>query len=214
MKVLAFDTSSMRLAVGIALDGVLLASCEAESSKHSESLVSSIQACCVKADVRIKDIDLFACALGPGSFMGLRIGMATAKGFSLALDKPWVGVPILDAIAFSYASSNLVIPLLDARKNRLYAALYDRGSRVSEYLDISADRLLSLLDGDNNVTFVGPDADLMEDYCLERSGFSIEKHNPQSTVLQMAILAERILVTQGPGRDDDSPLYLREPEIG
>jgi tRNA threonylcarbamoyladenosine biosynthesis protein TsaB len=214
MKVLAFDTSSVQLAVGVADDGILLASSEVESSKHSESLVSSIQACLGKADIEAKDIDLFACILGPGSFMGLRIGMATAKGFSLALNKPWVGVPTLDAIALPYATSDLVIPILDGRKNRLYAALFRRGARASEYLDISAGQLLGMLDGEQNALFVGPDADIMEEYCLERSGFAYESYNPRSTVLQMAILAEQIFSSQGPGNDDASPLYLREPEIG
>jgi tRNA threonylcarbamoyladenosine biosynthesis protein TsaB len=221
MNILVFDTSTDQLAVGVLKEGGTLRHRSESGFRHSENLLPAIEACLKDASLGIEKIDLIACAKGPGSFMGLRIGLATAKGLSLALGVPWVGVPTLDCMAYGRGGSEgvgsaagIVVPVLDARKNRLYAAVYRAGTRLSEYLDISIEGLLQAVEGEAEVAFVGADADLLQDYALERPGFRIEGDDPERRMRGLAILAERQFAENGAAAADEGPLYLREPEIG
>ena len=108
----------------------------------------------------------------------------------------------------------MTVPVLDARKNRIYAALYKSGLKIGDYLDISIAQLLAMLDGEEEVIFVGPAADLFFDYALERPGFFIEKDDPERRLLGLATLGEALYREKGGADDDMGPLYLREPEIG
>lgn len=215
MNILVFDTSTDVLAVGLAKnDGSMALSAES-GFRHSETLLPTIGRCLSESGLGLKEIELIACTSGPGSFTGLRIGMSTAKGLSLALGTPWVGVPTLDCLAYRPGLPGCVIvPVIDARKNRVYAALYRDGRRLGEYLDISIARLLALLDGEEEVRFVGPDADLFADYALERPGFIVEADDPERKLRGLSALAELKYGETGGAGDDEGPLYLREPEIG
>jgi len=215
MNILAFDTSSEMLAVGVLRGDKDKASLAVEGIRHSETLIPAIKECLGQVGIPIGEIDLIGCALGPGSFMGLRIGIATAKGLSFALGKPWVGVPTLDAVARAWLSSEgTVVPVLDARKNRVYAAIYRGSVRCGDFLDCSIVDLLKRLEAEDDVAFVGPDADLLDEYCLERPGFRVEKDRPEARALDLARLAGAIYEAEGPSPEDAGPLYLREPEIG
>lgn len=215
MNILVFDTSTDLLAAGAAKEGCGLR-CRAESGfRHSETLLPTIEACLKDASLALEELDLIACAKGPGSFMGLRIGLATAKGLSLALGIPWVGVPTLDCMAYGRGGAEgVVVPVLDARKNRLYAAIYRAGLRQGEYLDISIEGLLRAVGGEADVAFVGADADLLQDYALERPGFRVEGDDPELRMRGLAELARRQFAERGAAAEDEGPLYLREPEIG
>ncbi|MFA5853368.1 MAG: tRNA (adenosine(37)-N6)-threonylcarbamoyltransferase complex dimerization subunit type 1 TsaB [Spirochaetales bacterium] len=215
MNILVFDTSTDILAVGVAKDNGSMKLSAESGFRHSETLLPAIEGCLSESGLELKDIELIACTSGPGSFTGLRIGMSTAKGLSLALGIPWVGVPTLDCIAFGHEKPGcMTVPVLDARKNRLYAALYRGGRRVSEYLDISIAQLLALLDGEEEALFIGPDAEIFADYALERPGFIIETDNPENKLRGLSTLAELHYKEKGGASDDEGPLYLREPEIG
>ena len=226
MNILVFDCSSDLLTVGLARkDGHLFSAAE-KGFRHTELLLPSIGRCLEQAAVPVASVDLIACTGGPGSFTGLRIGMSTAKGLALALGKPWVSLPTLDCMALSIAGElkpylgpapdlgRTVVPVLDARKKRLYAAIYRHGRRESEYLDISIEGLLALVDTDEELCFVGQGADFFTDYTLERPGFGIEALEPERLVAAMALLALEQYSAQGPAAEDEAPLYIREPEIG
>ncbi|MCE1196268.1 tRNA (adenosine(37)-N6)-threonylcarbamoyltransferase complex dimerization subunit type 1 TsaB [bacterium] len=215
MNILVFDTSTEALAVGAAREGGPLRFRAEGGFRHAETLLPTIEACLADASLALEELDLIACAKGPGSFMGLRIGMATAKGLSLALGIPWVGVPTLDMMAYGRGGADgVVVPVLDARKNRLYAAIYRAGARQGEYLDISIEGLLRAVEGEAEVTFAGIDADLLQDYTLERPGFRVEGDDPGLRMRGLAELAERQFIEKGAAAEDEGPLYLREPEIG
>lgn len=215
MNILLFDTSTDTLAAGVLRDDGRLFAAARSDLKHSEILLPAIEGCLAAAELSFRDIDLIACAKGPGSFTGLRIGLATAKGLALALDIPWRGVPTLDCLAFGRGGPGLtVIPLLDARKNRVYAALYRDGLRISDYLDIAPDSLLALAEREGEAVFVGADADIFTDYVLERPGFRIEGDDPEKRLWGLAALAEAHYRDSGGEEADEGPLYLREPEIG
>lgn len=215
MNIMVFDTSVKALAAGVTTDKGLFDAHVEAGFKHSETLLPSIEACLAKAGIGRHDIELIACTSGPGSFTGLRIGMATAKGLSLALGIPWIGVPTLDCMAFGHDPfPGPVVPVIDARKNRIYSALYFHGIRGTDYLDIGLSGLITMLDSYGEALFVGPDADLLADYLLERPGFVIENDDPSQRLLGLATLAQVRYEQQGPDPDDAGPLYIREPEIG
>jgi len=110
-------------------------------SHHSESVLPALERLLALAKLAIGNVDLFACTTGPGSFTGVRMGIATVKGLSLAVGKPIVGVSTLEALTMNLSfSPRLICPLLDARKNQVYAGLYRIGedglprSVVADYL--------------------------------------------------------------------------------
>ncbi|MDD3981589.1 MAG: tRNA (adenosine(37)-N6)-threonylcarbamoyltransferase complex dimerization subunit type 1 TsaB [Spirochaetales bacterium] len=226
MNILIFDCSSDLLTVGLArYDGRLFTQAE-KGFRHTELLLPSIGRCLEQASLRAASLDLIACTGGPGSFTGLRIGMSTAKGLSLALGKPWVSLPSLDCIASSLTDDLrhyigtapgrhvTVVPVLDARKKRLYAAVYRQARRESGYLDISIQDLLALVDADEEVRFVGQGAEFFVDYALERPGFSTEALQPERLAAAMALLATKQYREHGSAAENEGPLYIREPEIG
>jgi len=102
---------------------------------HSETLMPVIDRVFKECECGIDDLSVIAITIGPGSFTGLRIGMAAVKGLSLASGKPLVGVSTLDVLAHNISGSNaLVCPLLDARKQEVYAAFYDVMGRYPKRL--------------------------------------------------------------------------------
>jgi tRNA threonylcarbamoyladenosine biosynthesis protein TsaB len=222
MNMIVFDTSSEILIAGAGRPGAMQA-CSDAGSKHAQSIIPTLERCLFRAGLEKASLELVACCIGPGSFTGLRIGLATAKGLALAGGIPWVGVPTLDAFARAAEAviessrekeSLLIVPILDARKKRLYSALYRGGVRLGDYLDISIEDLLARLSGEDEVCFAGPGADLMEDYCLERPGYRILPTDPGPFVEALAALAVTRFVEAGGEKPDRGPLYLREPEIG
>lgn len=217
MNILAFDTSTRMLAVGIKRDDNPAFVLTGDESRHAEALFPLIEACLGAAALPPGQIDLIACAKGPGSFMGLRIGMAAAKGFSLARALPWIGVPTLDFLARAYSDSTadaFVAPVIDAKKGRVYTAFYYKGSRASEYLDISPLELAALAEKRGNVLFAGPDAELMEPYAESAKDFRFAPRLPAAELDALAMLAFEAYSRGEKMDEEEEPLYLREPEIG
>jgi tRNA threonylcarbamoyladenosine biosynthesis protein TsaB len=242
MNILMFDTSMDLLSVGVARSfegsvegpnqhaelgshndysrpGQIFCAESRESVKHSEILLPMIEACLAKAELKIENIDLVACTSGPGSFMGLRIGMATAKGLALARSTPWVCLPTLDTLAAEFANSDsLVVPVIDARKKRFYAALYWKGARESEYLDIEPEKLVALILGKNqpceHVLFTGQATAIVEALLAQGCNAELGVSNLEARYGCFAALALQQFRRFGSAPEDAIPLYIREPEIG
>ena len=126
MTILAMDTATMVSSVAVATKDRVLAELTAETRfTHSETLVVNIEEVMRLADVKREELSAVAVSLGPGSFTGLRIGLATAKAISYALSIPLVGVPTLEILAAAFPSPGAVVaPLIDAQKGNAYFALY------------------------------------------------------------------------------------------
>jgi tRNA threonylcarbamoyladenosine biosynthesis protein TsaB len=126
MLLLALDTSTFIGTVAVVRDGELLSEWSASvRATHGETLLPHVARAVELAGVALEDLDALAVGLGPGSFTGVRIGVATAKGLALAQQKPIVGVSSLRMLARGFASGpGLCAPLLDAHKGEVYAALY------------------------------------------------------------------------------------------
>ncbi|MBN2184965.1 MAG: tRNA (adenosine(37)-N6)-threonylcarbamoyltransferase complex dimerization subunit type 1 TsaB [Candidatus Krumholzibacteriota bacterium] len=125
--VLALDTSHLKGSVAVFRGSGLL--CEVifdASDTHSATLMPAIDICMANAKAEVKDIDLFALVTGPGSFTGLRIGMATVKAFASIRQRPVLTVNSMELLASAFPFSRLpVFPLIDARRSEVYAAVYD-----------------------------------------------------------------------------------------
>ncbi|HTX72073.1 MAG TPA: tRNA (adenosine(37)-N6)-threonylcarbamoyltransferase complex dimerization subunit type 1 TsaB [Rectinemataceae bacterium] len=213
MNVLAFDCSSDVLSVALRIDeGWAEASLDL-GLKHAEHLMGLVDSCMKRAGMHPEQLDLVACMLGPGSFTGLRIGMATAKGMAIGLGKPFVAVPTLDCLAWGHEwAAGVVVPVMDGKKGRLYSALYERGRRTSGWLDLPLASLLGLLDTYNDVLITGPDAELLSSVAGERSGFRIDPRAGTGAARALAELGMRQFSEKGPTPADAGPLYLRPSE--
>lgn len=126
MKILALDSSGLVASVAVATEDILLAEYTVNYKKtHSQTLLPMLDEVARMIELDLKTIDVIAVAAGPGSFTGLRIGSATAKGLGLALDKPLVHIPTVDALAYNlYGCGGYICPLMDARRNQVYTGIY------------------------------------------------------------------------------------------
>lgn len=127
MKILGLDSSGLVASVAVVENDELVAEYTTNYKKtHSQTLLPMLEELKSMIELDLDTIDAIAVASGPGSFTGLRIGSATAKGLGLALDRPLVEVPTLEGLAWNlYGTDRIVCPLMDARRNQVYTAAYE-----------------------------------------------------------------------------------------
>ena len=166
MKVLAIDSSGLTATVAVVDENVTIASYTMNHKKtHSVTLLPMIDEILKMAEMQLEEVDGIAVSGGPGSFTGLRIGIATAKGLGLALDKPLIHIPTAEGLAYQvYGFEGLICPIMDARRNQVYTGLYtfvrDRKELsfkvVKEQSALSIEDLISELNGQGkHVMFLG-----------------------------------------------------------
>lgn len=136
MKILAIDSSGLVASVAVVCDEDLLGEFTVNYKKtHSQTLLPMLDGLAKMIELDLSSLDAIAVTGGPGSFTGLRIGSATVKGLAMALDKPVVQIPTVDAIAYNLAGHrDIVCPLMDARRNQTYTGLYRFGGNVMEVI--------------------------------------------------------------------------------
>ena len=127
MKILGLDSSGLVASAAVVEEDITIAEYTVNYKKtHSQTLIPMLDEIKRMTELDLHTLDAIAIASGPGSFTGLRIGSATAKGLGLALDIPIIPVPTVDALAYNfYGCSALVCPLMDARRNQVYTGLYE-----------------------------------------------------------------------------------------
>ena len=145
MTILAMDTATIVSSVAVATKERVLAELTAETRfTHSETLVVNIEEVLRLADVKREELSAVAVSLGPGSFTGLRIGLAAAKAIAYALSIPLVGVPTLEVLAAAFPSPGAVVaPLIDAQKGNAYFSLYrytEQGLACEKEVSVSSQR--------------------------------------------------------------------------
>lgn len=122
--ILSIETATLGGSVCILREGSVLVETTGDPDlSHSNTLLSDIDRCLQQADATVQDVNLFAAASGPGSFTGLRIGLATIKGLAATLNRPCVGIPTLQAIAHSAGVSNATVTLLPAGRGEVFVQL-------------------------------------------------------------------------------------------
>lgn len=162
MLILAIDSSSATATTALMEDGRLLAEYIQNSGKtHSQRLMLMIDEMLKSCGKKPEDIDLYACAAGPGSFTGLRIGASVVKAMAQVFDKPIAAVPSLDALAYNlYNYKGLICPVMDAQRGAVYSALYQWENnsliKLEDYRVIDAKELMDKLAAyDQQVVLLG-----------------------------------------------------------
>ncbi len=132
MKILAMDTSSVNATVAVCDDNRILGEYTISGDRaHSQIIMPMLEDMLKRTSLDIKDIDVFVVALGPGSFTGLRIGIAAMKTLASTLGKKIIGVSSLDSVAVNFAhTSKYICPIFDARRNDVYNAVYLNGEKL------------------------------------------------------------------------------------
>jgi len=135
VKILALDSSGLVASVAVLEDDNCIAEYTMNYKKtHSQTLLPMLDEVSKMIELDLHTIDAIAVAAGPGSFTGLRIGSATAKGLGQALKKPLVGIPTVDGLAYNlYGTSKVICPLMDARRNQTYTGLYEFIRKDGQY---------------------------------------------------------------------------------
>ncbi len=140
MKILALDSSGLVASVAVVEDDILQAEYTIHYKKtHSQTLLPMLDQVRNMIELELDTIDAIAVASGPGSFTGLRIGAATAKGLGQALNKPLVEVPTLEGLAYNLCGTEeLICPIIDARRNQVYTGIYtiERGNETGWNLQV------------------------------------------------------------------------------
>lgn len=175
MRVLALDSSGIVASVAVVEDDTLVAEYTVNYKKtHSQTLLPMLDEIVKMTELDLKMIDAIAVAKGPGSFTGLRIGSATAKGLGLALDKPLVGIPTVEALAYNlYDVNGLICPIMDARRKQVYTGIYryedHRLITVKDQMAVGIEELLSMLsDMGETVTFLGDGVPVFKDIIADK----------------------------------------------
>ena len=178
MRILALDSSGLVATVAIVEDEQTVAEYTVNYKKtHSQTLLPMLEEIVKMTEFDLNTIDAIAVAGGPGSFTGLRIGSATAKGLGLALDKPLIHVPTVDGMAYNlFGCKGLICPIMDARRNQVYTGIYrfeHQFEVVEEQMAISVEDLIGKLNQyDEKVTFLGDGVPVYR--MLLEKGLSIE----------------------------------------
>ena len=161
MRILALDSSGLVATVAIIEEEHIIAEYTVNYKKtHSQTLLPMLDEIVKMTELDLETIDAIAVAGGPGSFTGLRIGSATAKGLGLALNKPLVHVPTVDGMAYNlFGNKGLICPIMDARRNQVYTGIYrfeDAFEIVEEQMAIAVSELIEKLNAyGESVTFLG-----------------------------------------------------------
>jgi len=176
MKLLALDSSGLVASVAIVSEDAMLAEYTVNYKKtHSQTLLPMLDEIVKMVEINLSEIDGIAVAAGPGSFTGLRIGSATAKGLGLALNKPIIAVPTLDGLAYNlYGTNKLICPMMDARRNQVYTGLYEfRGNEFHVIMQQAALGIEDILEEINvlgrEVIFLGDGVPIYQEMIKERT---------------------------------------------
>ena len=148
MKILGIDTSTKYCNIGLIEDEDVLINYTMNGlrKKHSSILMPAIKDLFKIMDLKIEEIHGVAVSIGPGSFTGLRIGLSVAKGLSYACSLPLLGIPTLEAMAFSLAGiPNLICPILESKKDEIYDVVFRGGESLHRIMDYKCEDIHSLL---------------------------------------------------------------------
>jgi len=137
MKILGIESSGLVASVAVVEDDVMLAEYTVNYKKtHSQTLLPMLDEIVKMTELDLNTIDAIAVSAGPGSFTGLRIGSATAKGLGLALKKPLISVPTVDALACNlYGTDRIICPFMDARRSQVYTGIYEFQGEVLHVIE-------------------------------------------------------------------------------
>lgn len=210
MKVLCIDTSSKLCSVAILEDTTLINKLELDNGlTHSETLMPLIKKLLNECNLNLSDIDLLVSDIGPGSFTGIRIGVATCKAFSDSLDIPCFGVTSLEVLAYNIKKDGLICSTIDCKNDNCYFALYELKNGVYSVLEepcaksvLDVTDLLNTKYSDKSIAFVG-------------DGIPSKSTNCYINVENLGIAGFKNFINSKPidgSNENVLPLYLKKPQ--
>lgn len=174
MKILALDSSGLVASVALVSEEQLIGEYTINYKKtHSQTLLPMLDVMLSQLDMKVSEIDAIAISGGPGSFTGLRIGAATAKGLGLALNKPLIHIPTAEGMAYQmYGVKGIICPIMDARRSQVYTGLYEHNEGfqvLEEQMAVSIEELIERLNAlQKPVTFLGDGVPVHEQLIREK----------------------------------------------
>lgn len=220
MIILAIESSGITAGAALLDEERVLAEFSTANKKtHSQTLLPMIDLITERAGICKKDIGAVAVSVGPGSFTGLRIGVATAKGIGMALGIPLVGVSTLEGLAYNLKGhGGLICPMIDARRNEVFCGLYrfvkEELETVLKPCSMPAGELFALLnERGEQVTFLGDGADVQKVHISEEVrvpfAFAGVQHNLQRAASVGALGLKYLKEGRGEAAEELSPVYLK-----
>ncbi|MBO5262376.1 MAG: tRNA (adenosine(37)-N6)-threonylcarbamoyltransferase complex dimerization subunit type 1 TsaB [Clostridia bacterium] len=190
MKILALDSTANTSTVAVLEDGKLLASFTANiNNTHSETLLPMVKSVLETLKISVDDIDAFAVSEGPGSFTGVRIGVATVKGLAFGKNKKCVGVSTIEALSQNLEGfEGIICPIMNARRGQVYTGAFLNGERIVEDRCMLLCDLIQVLEGYGEpIYFVGDGYPLIEG--MENDKF---RHTPEHLRYQSAFSVGKV----------------------
>ncbi len=220
MKILGIDTSTKIATIAVLDEEKLLGEYTlSQEMSHSENLIPMVKELLDNLHIKIEEIDLYGVAIGPGSFTGLRIGVAAVKSFAHLFQKPIVGVSTLEAMAYNLPHNKIVVPMIDARRDRVYTGVYSWENGILKKIKaddvVEMEQLLKELKFYETIAVNGDGSILHKDrliQTLEDVKFSTMGQN----VCKASSICELALIAYNKNELDDfytlAPDYLRETQ--
>ena len=223
MKLLALDSSGLVASVAVMTEEVLLAEYSLNYKKtHSQTLLPMLDEVVKMLGIGLEEMDAIAVAGGPGSFTGLRIGSATAKGLGLALNKPLIHIPTLEALACNLygTQETLVCPMMDARRNQVYTGIYRLGDRFEVLEDQKACPVEEVIEDCNrlgeSVIFLGDGVPVYKNFIEEGARIDFRLAPPHLSRQRAGAVGMRALMLYREGKTQTAaehvPVYLRKSQ--
>lgn len=220
MIVLAIDTTGNVSSVALVNANKTIGEFTINHKKtHSQTVMPMVQQLLNILELDISHIDYVACSCGPGSFTGLRIGAATAKGIAHGIGKDMLPVPTLDALAYNvFEEKKLIVPIMDAKRNQVYSAIYlNEGKNMVRLSDYMAEDINVILDiikkHKRQAVFLGDGTDIHSEL-IHKMGHEIAPINIrlQSAASVGAIAIKLINDKSYVNYNDFNLIYIRKPQ--
>lgn len=218
MRILAVDTTGKTASAAIWENNTILAEYTInDKMTHSQTIMPMIEQICNRFD--FSTIDYIACACGPGSFTGLRIGAATAKGLALGRNLPLVAVPTLDALAYNvFDTSAVICPIMDARRQQVYTAFYEWKKnnlcRLTEYNAFPIEEVIEQAKSyQKSIIFLGDGVAVHKELLLQNDFYFPPSHSILQRAASVAELAAKLIAEGKAIKGNELELiYLRKPQ--
>lgn len=207
MKILCIDTSSKLCSVAILEDTTLINKLELDNGlTHSETLMPLIKKLLDESNLSLKDINLLVSDVGPGSFTGIRIGVATIKAFSDSLNIPCVGISSLEVLAYNVKSYGLICSTIDCKNDNCYFALYELKDDVYSVLENPCAKTISEVIDLLNTKYSNKSIEFVGDGIKDKSAINI------LDIKNLGIAGFKKFIANNNVSEDVLPMYLKKPQ--
>lgn len=221
MKILAIDTTGQTASAALLENDVIVAEYSIHyKMTHSQTILPMIDEINHKIELDLSTVDYIACSCGPGSFTGLRIGAATAKGLALGGNIDVVAVPTLDALAYNVFDTDAIIcPIMDARRQQVYTAFYqwreNELNRLTQYSALAIEEVIQQAKSyQNKVIFLGDGVVVHKELLLRENNFCFAPiHSNLQRAASVAAFAVKLIEKGKVIKGSELELiYLRKPQ--